>query len=300
MVDKDAFAWYKQIKTLVTDWDSLIKRLKKDFLPSYADDDIWEEIKARKQKSSESITIFVANLEILFNHLTSVLSVISRVNYIKNNLLPEYISQLALQEIPTVDHLTILCRRLEEASYFTSKNSQVFPIGSRHNPQYTFRNNYNNERTLRNVNSSCGQNSANKNFFRIKSHQNLQFAHRNNYNQNTPRNRNSSHAQDSTNKFFSWINQNQSIQKSKVTCFNCNREGHDYNSCRGHYFVSNVVNKAVGLQIAKIVLLLIAIPIEGKFLLFLLISLWIIDHILVPKFLIVRYVPYLIPVLILQ
>ena len=134
MVDKDAFAWYKQIKTLVTDWDSLIKRLKKDFLHSYADDDIWEEIKARKQKSSESITIFVANLEILFNHLTSVLSVISRVNYIKNNLLPEYISQLALQEIPTVDHLTILCRRLEEASYFTSKNSQVFPIGFRHNP----------------------------------------------------------------------------------------------------------------------------------------------------------------------
>ena len=40
LVDKDAFAWYKQIKTLVTDWDSLIERLKKDFLPPYADDDI--------------------------------------------------------------------------------------------------------------------------------------------------------------------------------------------------------------------------------------------------------------------
>ena len=36
---------------------------------------------------------------------------------------------------------------------------------------------------------------------------------------------------------------------------------------RGHYFVSNVVNKAVGLQIAKSVFLLIAILI-GKFFLF--------------------------------
>ena len=87
LVDKDTFAWYKQIKTLVTDWDSLIERLKKDFLPPYADDDIWEEIKARKQKSSESITIFVANLEILFNRLTSVPSEITRVKYIKNTLL---------------------------------------------------------------------------------------------------------------------------------------------------------------------------------------------------------------------
>lgn len=57
----EAFIWFRTIKDSLTDWDSLVARIKLDFLSSDIDDDLWDQIKSRKQKKSESVIIFVSH-----------------------------------------------------------------------------------------------------------------------------------------------------------------------------------------------------------------------------------------------
>lgn len=119
----DALAWFRSVKSSVFDWNSLVVRLKSDFLPPHVDDDLWDQIRNRKQKRNESVLIFVAQLEALFSRLSRPSAETTKVRFIRQNLLPEYISQLALEDIDTVARLTSLVKKLEEANYIKSKHS---------------------------------------------------------------------------------------------------------------------------------------------------------------------------------
>lgn len=116
-----ALMWFRSIRNSVNDWDSLVALLKKDFLSENYDDDLWEEIRNRQQGRNEPITIFIAQMETLFNRLSKVPSELTKVKYIKKSLLPYYVRQLALSEINTVTELHQLCRRLETASQVSNR-----------------------------------------------------------------------------------------------------------------------------------------------------------------------------------
>lgn len=108
----DAFVWYRSIKTSVDSWNALVSLIKKDFLPPNAEDEIWEQIKQRKQKRHEKVTIYFAQMGNLFSRLSHSPHEITKVKHIRNNLLPEYLGQLALSEVETVPQLFSLCKRL--------------------------------------------------------------------------------------------------------------------------------------------------------------------------------------------
>jgi hypothetical protein len=118
----DAFLWFLQIKPTLHSWVSLVEQLKADFLPPHAEDDIWDSIKSRKQNRNESIVIFSAVMENLFKRLSRPPHETTKVNCIRKNLLPEYISHLALTDIDTVANLVKLCKKLEEANYLKNKS----------------------------------------------------------------------------------------------------------------------------------------------------------------------------------
>lgn len=120
-----ALIWYRSVKNSVRDWDSLVALLKQQFLPSDYDDQLWDEIKARTQGRNESVTIFIAVMEALFGRLARPPCEFTRVKFIKQNLLPQYISHLALSDIDTVAELSKFCRKLEEAA--SMKNRQRLP-----------------------------------------------------------------------------------------------------------------------------------------------------------------------------
>lgn len=61
-IEKATF-WYRQIKSSVYDWDSMI--LKKDFLNSDFDEEIFGQMKSRKQGRLEPVVLFIAYLEAL-------------------------------------------------------------------------------------------------------------------------------------------------------------------------------------------------------------------------------------------
>lgn len=196
----DAFIWYRNIKSSVSDWDSLIQQLKKDFLPPFADDEIWESIRQRRQRRNESVTIYIAQLENLFNRLSTCPAEVTKLKYIRKNLLPDYVTQLALQNIDSVANLVALCKKLEEANYITSRKSttQVSYLGSS-----SFSGS--NQRTER-------YSRFNKSFSRSPQAQVVDKDNKNTVVDETKKNLPDSN-------------------KRKVVCFNCQLPNHTYNVC---------------------------------------------------------------------
>lgn len=110
-----AFTWYLNNRNKLSSWDELIMKLKADFLPCYYNQDLELEINNRTQGPNESVAIFIASMEGLFNRLTDTPDEQSRVNKIRRNLLPCFVSQLALHNPNTIDELSDLCKRIEES-----------------------------------------------------------------------------------------------------------------------------------------------------------------------------------------
>lgn len=113
--------WYRLIRNSVSDWDSLVALLKTDFLSENYDDELWDEIRNRQQGKNESVTIFIAQMETLFNRLSKPPVEAIKIKYIRNNLLPYYVRQLALNDISTIADLHKLGKRLETASQTSSR-----------------------------------------------------------------------------------------------------------------------------------------------------------------------------------
>lgn len=111
-----ALIWFRSIKNSITDWDALIQILRRDFLPTDYDEVLWEQIKDRTQGKHERVTIFIAVLENLFSRLAVPCSEEVKIKFIKRNLLACYSSALALVDIPTVETLSELCRKVEDAN----------------------------------------------------------------------------------------------------------------------------------------------------------------------------------------
>lgn len=207
----DAFIWYRSIRSSVNDWGSLVLRLKKDFLPPYSDDEIWDSIRQRKQKKNESITIFVAQLENLFNRLAVPVAEVTKVKYIKRNLLPEYIHQLALHPIDSLVTLTNLCRNLEEAAYLTSsKKSSSFQISSLQN------NSSNNVQRHINTRARGFNNNRSTNLVQSQSVDSVQLTE--------------PLASTSSSRPHASVQQS-TTNKGQVVCFNCQMPNHTFRSC---------------------------------------------------------------------
>jgi hypothetical protein len=156
----NARVWFRSIRTTVLNWNDLLERLKIDFLPPFVEDEIWEQIKARKQRKNESVVILVAEMENLFSRLPRVPCESTKIKYIKQNLLPEYITQLALHFPESVQELTALVRRLEEASSIKNKSRKSITSQEVSSVQTQRSNNF---RAISNNNNSKGDSNHTKN-----------------------------------------------------------------------------------------------------------------------------------------
>lgn len=76
------------------------------------DENIWEQIKSRKQGKLEPVVIFIACMEALFNRLNRPPAEVTKIKYIQGNLQPEYRKRLALQEINSILELSNLCKKI--------------------------------------------------------------------------------------------------------------------------------------------------------------------------------------------
>lgn len=236
----DAFIWYKSIKSSITDWQTLISRLKKDFLHSDIEDDLWDQIKGRKQKRSESVAVFIAHMQILFSRLSSPPAETTKIKHIRKNLLPEYITQLALSEVNHVDDLAKLCRKLEEASYIKNKNHSVHEIrvGEFSNVHHSRDSNNLSRPPNNNKNSKDNFNIPKHNFSKPKgnnsSNKPREFnssghPSKNDFKNHKQRNRNFNNSGSSSNDKSDHQNSEQS--QNPIVCWNCGFPNHLYDNC---------------------------------------------------------------------
>lgn len=121
LFEGQTLAWYRAVKHRVNNWDMLVTKLREDFLPSNYDDELWEEIKSRKQGNFEKPTIFIAIMINLFHRLTKTPSDSEQLKYIMRNLQPYYASHLSLITVNSVEELITLCKKLEETKLQNSK-----------------------------------------------------------------------------------------------------------------------------------------------------------------------------------
>lgn len=111
----DGLVWYRHIRNNVFDWDALVEKLRLTFLPTNHDEKVWDEIKSRKQNKGESTSIFISFMESLFKKLSRKPCDVTKLRLIRQNILPHYITQLALVDVTDLSHLEALCKKLDEA-----------------------------------------------------------------------------------------------------------------------------------------------------------------------------------------
>lgn len=116
LFESEAWMWWhtNHSQGRFSSWSDLVGNLKKTFLHSNYDQVLLDEIKARKQRQSEPVNIFISTLESMFYRLTRTPSEDEIVNIIRGNLLPSYVNALVLQDIDTISDLVRLCKRIED------------------------------------------------------------------------------------------------------------------------------------------------------------------------------------------
>lgn len=117
-----ALCWFRSVKASMNNWDSLVEALKREFLPADYVDHIWEQIRNRRQERSEPIHVFVAAMENLFAHLGQYVAESTKVKYIRKNLSPFYINQLALINLVSTSDIIANCRKIDEAYQLANAN----------------------------------------------------------------------------------------------------------------------------------------------------------------------------------
>ena len=110
----DALIWFRSIRHEIFNWSELMARLRKDFLPADFTNDLWDEIRSRKQGYNEKVIIFIAVLENLFHRLPFLPPENVRLEQIIRNLQPYFQSQLTLRHVPSILALREMCKALED------------------------------------------------------------------------------------------------------------------------------------------------------------------------------------------
>lgn len=207
--------WLRQVKSQLNDWDSLILKLKQDFLKPSFDEEIWEQIKARRQGKLEPVVIFVACMEALFRRLSRPAAEFSKIKYIRNNLQPEYKKRLALHDINSLSELSELCRKLEEAD--------ILDLGSHRSRDRSETSLIDSDLAyISDSRSHSESTSASKKYSAGKSEKKKSKAHTNDVQAiASTTEHNNAHLPSTSSSNF-----------SSVVCWNCNQANHTYSKCK--------------------------------------------------------------------
>lgn len=110
-----AKTWFRSMKSKLDSWEELKVALRKEFLPLDYQENLWDELRSRKQGKKELMGEYVANMVALFERLETLEPITDEVklSILKKNLAPFYLSRLALTSILSIDQLKTLGKELE-------------------------------------------------------------------------------------------------------------------------------------------------------------------------------------------
>lgn len=115
LLEGDVSIWYRFARNKIFSYREFCNTLRSTFLPRNYEDKILEILRHRTQGTGESVVIYIAHMEGLYTKLQNKPPEFSRVNFIKNKMLPHIQLGLAGKIICTVDKLIEAGREIEEA-----------------------------------------------------------------------------------------------------------------------------------------------------------------------------------------
>ncbi|XP_037294465.1 uncharacterized protein LOC119189326 [Manduca sexta] len=86
----DALIWFRANREYVNDWKELVILLKRTFQAPYYQEELLAEAKSRTQGKHESVLIFIAVLQNMFNRLPNKIPETEKIMIIVKNLQPYY------------------------------------------------------------------------------------------------------------------------------------------------------------------------------------------------------------------
>lgn len=86
----EALIWYRANKEYATNWEDLVVLLKKTFQKPFYQEELLAEINARTQGSEESVVIYIAVMQNMFNRLPVKISEQEKLSIILKNVQPYY------------------------------------------------------------------------------------------------------------------------------------------------------------------------------------------------------------------
>lgn len=108
-----ALIWFRANREKIGGWDRLVEELKAEFLPSDYDDRLRDEIRRRTQGRDETMGVYVATMERMFNRLSTSCEEAEKLRILRRNIAPFYQQQLGLTSIQSTDELVRLGRIIE-------------------------------------------------------------------------------------------------------------------------------------------------------------------------------------------
>lgn len=115
IVENSALHWFRSNKSNIHTYSQLLKSLKDDFDIPDLDYKLISEIKQRTQAKHETIVVYLSTMQGMFSRLTKPLSSDKQLEILMHNIRPEYMKDLALHKITSIDTLKSLCKQLELA-----------------------------------------------------------------------------------------------------------------------------------------------------------------------------------------
>jgi len=113
LFEGSALTWFRAYGSGVATWTQLKSLLRSDFLPLRYEDDLLQEILARKQGSEESITVYISCMLGLFKNLENIPSEREQLRIILKNLAPFYLGNLKIFSITSLEQLKEEGKELE-------------------------------------------------------------------------------------------------------------------------------------------------------------------------------------------
>lgn len=131
LFSKRALAWYRIHYQQFTSWPQLKTALTAEFLPAHSNYKILHQIDHRTQGKAESFGEYLSAMQILFSYMPSPPTEEYQLYLIRKNMDPTYAVALSTQKITSIQQLTEICRRMDDAKDMVeSRNRSLNPVES--------------------------------------------------------------------------------------------------------------------------------------------------------------------------
>lgn len=141
--------WFWSNQCDFRSWNSLLRKLKEEYLPRNYEFLLREEILNRIQLEGEQFSHFITDMKMLFSRAYPPLEERFKIYAVQKNILPDYSLQMATLDFDSLDELVRMCRRLDESKFLVERRGM-----SRHITQKflvepsCFPDNYSNKNSL--------------------------------------------------------------------------------------------------------------------------------------------------------